>query len=148
MLRVSASCSSANRVHGDGGLVHVPGGVKRWHVDTGRLTATPILVLEPVKRVKRKARSAPVCGNQDAIAQRSSLGLAFNRANRRTVEPAAAHLQAKTTHPSPSAREFRLLINELAVSALRRMFCSCRQLRGTLPSELSSREMGACPCGG
>jgi hypothetical protein len=64
------------RVQGDtrdGGLVHVSGGVKRWHVDTGRHTAAPILLSES---------SAPVFGNQDAIAQRSSPGLASNRANR------------------------------------------------------------------
>jgi hypothetical protein len=38
------------------------------------------------------------------------------------------HLQAKPMHPSPSAQEFRLLLNGLATSELRRMFCSCRQL--------------------
>jgi hypothetical protein len=36
------------------------------------------------------ASGAPVFGNQDAIAQRSSPGLASNRANRHTVEHAAA----------------------------------------------------------
>ena len=35
--------------------------------------------------------------------------------------PASRH---KQTHPSPSAHEFRLLLKELATSALRRMFCS------------------------
>ena len=54
-----------------GGLVHVSGGVKPWHVDTGRHTAAPILLSES---------SAPVFVNQDAIAQRSSPGLASNRA--------------------------------------------------------------------
>src|SRR6266700_8406345 len=61
--------------------VQVPGRVKRWHVDTGRHTAAPILLSES---------SAPVFGNQDAIAQRSSPGLASNRANRHTVEHTAA----------------------------------------------------------
>ena len=39
-------------------------------------------------------------------------------------EPSPPHLQAKATHPSPSAQEFRLLLNGLATSELRRMFCS------------------------
>ena len=44
------------------------GHVKRWHGHTGRHTAAPILLSES---------SAPVFGNQDAIAQRSSLVLRF-----------------------------------------------------------------------
>jgi hypothetical protein len=55
-------------------------------------------------------KAAPtVFGNQDAIAQRSSPGLASNCANRHTVDP----LRVPTDHPSPSAREFRLLLNGL-----------------------------------
>jgi len=37
--------------------------------------------------------------------------------------PTVAH-QAQTTHPSPSARQFRLPFNKLAQSELRRIFCS------------------------
>jgi hypothetical protein len=55
---------------------------------------------------------APVFGSQDAIAQRSLPVLPV-----RPVQPAP-------THPSPSAREFRLLLNGLAAAELRRMFCS------------------------
>ena len=78
-------------------------------------------------------KAAPtVFGNQDAIAQRASPGLASDCANRHTFEAAAAATPAsgaKPTHPSPSAHEFRLLLNGLPTPALRRMFCSCRQQR-------------------
>src|SRR5205807_8409321 len=62
-------------------------------------------------------RAVLVFGNQGAIAQRSSPGLASNRAT-------ATCMRCKPSHPSPSARQFRLLLNGLAASALRRMFCS------------------------
>jgi hypothetical protein len=65
-----------------------------------------------------------VFGNQDVIAQRSAPGLVSTRANRHTVEHVAAAPAAKPMHPSPSARQFRLLLNGLAPSQLRRMFCS------------------------
>jgi hypothetical protein len=52
-----------------------PASSAKWHVDTGRHTAAPILLSES---------SAPVFGNQDAIAQRCSPGLASNRS---TVKP-------------------------------------------------------------
>ena len=42
--------------------------------------------------------------------------------NRHTLEPAAAS-GANSTHPSPSARQFRLLLNRLVTSELRRVFC-------------------------
>jgi hypothetical protein len=69
--------------------------------------------------LKRKERRTSF-RQSDAIAQRSSPGLASNRANRHIVDS----LRVQTDRPSPSAREFRLLLNGLAASALRRMFCS------------------------
>jgi hypothetical protein len=75
----------------------------------------------PVSRLKRKARRTSF-GHQDAIAQPSSPGLASSV---QTFEPLRdTCIRCKSTHPSPSAREFRLLLNGLATSALRRMFCS------------------------
>ena len=50
---------------------------------------------------------------------------ASNRANRHTLKPLHdTCMRCKPMHPSPSARRFRLLLNGLAASALRRMFCS------------------------
>ena len=48
---------------------------------------------------------------------------ALRSCNRYTLEPAAADtcIRCKPTHPSPSAREFRLLLNGLARSELRRI---------------------------
>ena len=53
-----------------GGLVHVSGRVNGGTIDTGRHTAAPIWVSES----GNEKRSAPVFGNQDGIAQRSSPG--------------------------------------------------------------------------
>jgi hypothetical protein len=52
-------------------------------------------------------------------------------------------LRVQTDHPSPSAREFRLLLNGLAASALRRMFCSDEGacVRGMEP-KAATRETG------
>jgi hypothetical protein len=89
-------------------------------------------VSESGDTVETKKAAPTVFGNQDAIAQRASPGLASNCANRHTFEAAAAATPAsgaKPTHPSPSAHEFRLLLNGLPTPALRRMFCSCRQQR-------------------
>src|SRR5215467_5968983 len=83
------------------------------------------------------ASGAPVFGNQGAIAQRSSPELALTRSNRHTVDP----LRVPTDHPSPSAQEFRLLLNGLATSELGRIFCSCRQLQGGWESR-ERRETG------
>jgi hypothetical protein len=61
----------------------------------------------------------------DAIAQRSSPGLASNRSTvkplSRCTTPAS---RCKPSHPSPSAHQFRLPFNWLAPSELRRIFCS------------------------
>ena len=59
----------------------------------------------------------------------------------RTVIPLSTsprHLQAKPMHPSPSAREFRLLLNGLPASAPRRMLltlriCGVRRMSRGLP---------------
>ena len=65
--------------------------------------------------------------------------------NRHTLEPAAAS-RCELTHPSPSARQFRLPFNGLAAAEPRQMFCSCRQLRGTLPR--ATQHPPACPAWG
>jgi hypothetical protein len=70
----------------------------------------PILVSESGDTGRNEESGAPVFGDQDAIAQRSSPELASNRANRHTVDP----LRVPTDHPSPSAHEFRLLLKGLA----------------------------------
>jgi hypothetical protein len=72
----------------------------------------------------------------------------FNDARQATVKPLSfppRHLQAKTTHPSPSACKFRLLLNGLAASAPRQIFCSCRQLQEAMVNPKCKRfaEMGA-----
>src|SRR5215467_1553759 len=94
----------------------------------------------PVTRVETKKAAPTVFGNQDAIAQRSSPELASTRSNRHTVDP----LRVPTDHPSPSAQEFRLLLNGLATSELGRIFCSCRQLQGDFgkPIHLTSLVAG------
>jgi hypothetical protein len=84
-----------------GGLVQVSGRVKRWH---GRSTPGAAAVAIDDKGETTKA------------AQRFT-GSIFAVLPVRPVQPAP-------THPSPSARQFRLLLNDLATSALRRMFCS------------------------
>src|SRR6266567_1027723 len=60
----------------------------------------------------RESKSQVWSTRREAIAQRSLPVLPV-----RPVQPAP-------TDPSPSAREFRLLLNELAAAELRRMFCS------------------------
>jgi hypothetical protein len=99
------------------------GRVNGGTIDTGRPHCSAA-VSESGDTVKKKS-SAPVFGNQDAIAQRSSPGLASNRATRQTLEP-RRHIcmRCKPTHPSPSAHQFRLPFNWLAPSELRRIFCS------------------------
>ena len=96
--------------------------------------------------MKVRARTRDFFGNQDVIAQRFSPGLASNRANRHTLEPAvfgnqhaiaqrsspglasnratATCMRCKPSHPSPSAGQFRIPFNWLASSELRRIFCS------------------------
>jgi hypothetical protein len=75
----------------------------------------------PVTRLKRKS-GAPVFGNQDAIAQRSSPGLASNRSTVKPLSPPPRHTcMVQAEHPSPSAGQFRLLPHGLAISELRRM---------------------------
>jgi hypothetical protein len=71
--------------------------------------------------IGNEKRSAPVCGIQDAIAQRSSPGLASNRSTVKPLSRCATPAWCKPTHPSPSARQFRLPFNGLAPSELRRM---------------------------
>src|SRR5215471_3655502 len=94
----------------------------------------------PVTRVETKKAAPTVFGDQDAIAQRSSPELASNRA---TVKPLRRlpprHLRQVETrpHPSPSARPFRLLPNDLATSALRRMFLQLTPPKGRAGSALS-----------
>src|SRR5262249_58959426 len=102
----------------DGGLVHVSGGVKRWHDRNLASMQLRSLVLRAGVTVETEKGGAPVFGNQDAIAQRSSPGLVSNRVSRHTVEHDAAALASrrKPTHPSPSARQFRILLNEIAPS--------------------------------
>jgi hypothetical protein len=82
------------------GLVHVSGGVKRWHGHTGRHTAAPIWVSES----GNEKRSAPVFGNQDAIAQRSSPGLASNRSTVKPLNPPPRHLHQMRTDASVTIR--------------------------------------------
>jgi hypothetical protein len=58
-------------------------------------------------------------------SQRSLPGLASNRSTVKPVSPPPRHTcMVQAEHPSPSARQFRLLPNGLAISELRRMFCS------------------------
>src|SRR5262249_11950564 len=66
----------------------------------------------PVTRLKRRKR-------RNGFRQSGADG-----ETRYTLESAAARycIRCKPTHPSPSAHEFRLLLNGLATSALRRMF--------------------------
>src|SRR5499427_8835127 len=49
-------------------------------------------------------------------------------------------MRCKPTHPSPSARQFRLLLNDLATPALRRMFCSEEGACVRFPSMPRTRE--------
>jgi hypothetical protein len=79
---------------------------------------------------------APHCS---AAAQTSAISMrSLNDPRQATVKPLSfppRHLQAKTTHPSQSACKFRLLLNGLAASAPRQMFCSCRQLQEAMVAE-------------
>ena len=68
-------------------------------------------------KVTKRPKDKSMCARRDAIAQRCSPVLASNLANRYIVDP----LRVQTDHPSPSAHEFRLLLNGLAASELRRM---------------------------
>jgi hypothetical protein len=91
-----------------------------WHDrSTPGAAEVPILVSSPVTRVETKKAAPTVFGNQDAIAQRSSPELVSNHANVKTLEPLHdTCIRCKPAHPSPSARPFRLLLNDLATSAL------------------------------
>src|SRR5262249_16881310 len=104
-------------------------------------TATPILVLEPAKRVKRKVQRNGFRRDRSTILKGLAVGVdrtgccreSVPRVKRRkrrngfwqsgadgetryTLESAAARycIRCKPTHPSPSAHEFRLLLNGLA----------------------------------
>jgi hypothetical protein len=93
---------------------------------SGRVNGGTIGTHTAAPRGRNEKSGAPVFGNQDAIAQRSSPELASNRATvkpLRRLPPRQLH-EVQTVQPSPSAHEFRLLLNGLPTSALRRMFCS------------------------
>jgi hypothetical protein len=50
---------------------------------------------------------------------------------RARFQPCYCHLhEVQTGHPSPSAHQFRLLLNDLATSALRRMFLQLTPPKG------------------
>ena len=70
----------------------------------------------------------------------------LQRSNRYTLKPCAAPASgANSTHPSPSARPFRLPFNGLAQSELRRIFCSDEGAgaRWASPSSTSGRASSA-----
>jgi hypothetical protein len=100
-------------------------GERRHDRSTPGAAEVPILVSSPVTRVEtKKAAQRFSASDRATILTRARL----HPCKRHTGDP----LRVPTDHPSPSAREFRLLLNGLAASALRRMFCSWRQLRALL----------------
>jgi hypothetical protein len=67
--------------------------------------------------------------------------------NRLTLKPCATPAPAANSmHPSPSARPFRLPFNGLVRCELRRIFCSCRQLRGTFAHAGQAGGISAASC--
>jgi hypothetical protein len=95
----------------DGGLVHVGVGVSMLPVHGRPIPGAHAAAEFPVTRVKRRKE-------RNGFRQSGADG-----ETRYTHESAAARycIKCKPTHPSPSAHEFRLLLNGLATSALRRM---------------------------
>src|SRR5207245_806047 len=63
--------------------------------------------------------------------------------NRYTLSRRDTCIRCKPTHPSPSACQFRLLLNGLAASALRRMFCSDEGACVRAPKDALTRTL---PC--
>src|SRR5262249_22499408 len=96
---------------------------ERWHHDRPRApTLQRRCRSESGDTVETKRAAHRFYGNQDAIAQQSSPVLVPTVRTVTPLSPPPRHLQAKTTHPSPSACKFRLRLNGLATSELRRMF--------------------------
>jgi hypothetical protein len=66
-----------------------------------------------------------------------------------TLRPCATPASgANSTHPSPSARHFRVPFNKLASSEPRRMFCSCRAAVRGFAQPCVLRWPPACPAWG
>jgi hypothetical protein len=73
-------------------------------------------------KATKRPKDKSMCARRDAIAQRCSPGLASNRSIVKPLSPPPRHTcMVQAEHPSPSARQFRLLPNGLAISELRRM---------------------------
>jgi hypothetical protein len=108
-------CSAAEAVkarHRRGSALS--GRVKRWHA-------------RPTPRAQAAAVTSAISGirRRHCWTGATAPSGRLQPSNRHTLKPCATPASgANSTHPSPSARQFRLLLNGLATSELRRMFCS------------------------
>ena len=104
-----------------GGLVHVSGRVNGGTIDTGRPYCSAAVsesgdtvetkrAAHPFSAIRMRSLNDPHQGSLPTVQTVKPLS--------RCTTPAS---RCKPSHPSPSARQFRLLPNGLAISELRRM---------------------------
>jgi hypothetical protein len=90
-----------------------PGRVNGGTIDTGRPHCSAA-VSESGDTVETKRAARRFYGYQDAIAQRCSPVLTLDRETVTRLSPPRHLHEAQTVQPSPSACQFRLLLNEVS----------------------------------
>jgi hypothetical protein len=142
MLRRFSAAVATRRLHSRTGQAP---SVAHINMISAQVMRTPRnLVSEfPVTRVKRRKR-------RNGFRQS---GADLKPVTPLSPPPRDTSIRHKPTHPSPSARQFRLLLNGLAASALRRMFCHdgawtarAQAYRSRETGEMSHRVDGATNC--